>query len=189
MRAWPGGRVGWQRQRAWMLVFSSAEMTNSSAPSARPAKPPSYKSSATPALAANSGSRGKIHERCCQGLIASASSQRHSVVVEMSSTSPVAMSSWRSSPRLQRESGTPRGAGSSQATALAQATTAAGNTRGRPGRLRSRRPCNPSLKKRLRHLSTVLGATPTRRAISAFGSPAAASSTILARTTTRHGAA
>jgi hypothetical protein len=42
---------------------------------------------------------------------------------------------------------------------------------------------------RLRHLRTVLGATPTRRAISVLGRPAAASSTILARTTCRCGAA
>ncbi|MGH7383501.1 MAG: hypothetical protein ACREKR_14990 [Candidatus Methylomirabilales bacterium] len=29
MRALPGGRLGWQRHRAWIEVFSSAEMTNS----------------------------------------------------------------------------------------------------------------------------------------------------------------
>jgi hypothetical protein len=121
--------------------------------------------------------------------MASASSQRHSVVVEMLSTSPVAMSSARNSPRLQRPSGTPRVAGSSQAIALAWATTAAANTRGRPGRFRSRRPANPSWKKRLRHLLTVFGATPTRRAISVFERPAAVSRTILARITSRHGAA
>jgi hypothetical protein len=34
----PGGSVGWQRHLAWMLVFSSAEMTNSSSPSACPSK-------------------------------------------------------------------------------------------------------------------------------------------------------
>jgi hypothetical protein len=34
-----GGRVGWRRQRAWIEVFSSAEMTNSSGPSRSPGKP------------------------------------------------------------------------------------------------------------------------------------------------------
>ena len=32
-----------------------------------------------PALAVNSGSRGKIQERCCHGLIASSDSQRQTV--------------------------------------------------------------------------------------------------------------
>jgi hypothetical protein len=32
----PGGSVGWQRQRAWMEVFSSALMTYSSSPSGTP---------------------------------------------------------------------------------------------------------------------------------------------------------
>ncbi|MEU5942897.1 hypothetical protein ABZ807_27870 [Micromonospora sp. NPDC047548] len=36
VRAAPGDRVGWQRQRAWMLVFSSLEMTYSCGPSAMP---------------------------------------------------------------------------------------------------------------------------------------------------------
>jgi hypothetical protein len=52
-------------------------------------------------------------------LIGSSASQRHSVVVEISLTSPLASSSVRSSARLQRDSGTPWVAGSSQATALA----------------------------------------------------------------------
>ena len=99
------------------------------------------------------------------------------------------MTSARSSARLQRLTGTLRVAGSSQAIALTSATTAAANTRGRPGRGRSRRPAYPWVQNRLRHLRTVLGATPTRRAISALGRPAAASSTILARTTCRCGTA
>jgi hypothetical protein len=47
----------------------------------------------------------------------------------------------------------------------------------------------PWVQNRLRHLRTVLGVTPTRRAISALGRPAAASSMILARTTCRCGTA
>src|SRR6266487_3383530 len=60
----------------------------------------------------------------------SSASQRHSVVVEIWVTTPQATSSSRSSARLQRLTGTPRVAGSSQATASAVVTTAAGNTRG-----------------------------------------------------------
>src|SRR4029453_16942295 len=73
-RALPGGRVAWQRQRAWIEVFSSAEMTYSPTPSSAPSKLPSYRSSARAALAAKSGSRGKIQERCCHGFIAPAAS-------------------------------------------------------------------------------------------------------------------
>jgi hypothetical protein len=117
--------------------------------------------------------------------MASWSSQRRTVAVDSSAARPLAMTSARSSARLQRLIGTPRVAGSSHAIALTSATTAAANTRGRPGRGRSRRPAYPWVQNRLRHLRTVLGVTPTRRAISALGSPAAASSTILARTTCR----
>ena len=121
-----GGRVGWQRQRAWMEVFSSAEMTNSPGAKRRPPKRRAYRSSTTAALAAKSGSRGKIQERCRQGLIASWFSQRHSVETETSLTRPVVMTSSRSSARLHRPSGTPRTAGSSQAIALTSTTTAEG---------------------------------------------------------------
>src|SRR5215216_4338563 len=184
-RAAPGGSVGWQRQRAWIEVFSSALTTYSSSPSAWPATRRWYRSRTTAALVAKPGSRGKIQERCRHGLIGSSSSQRHSVVVETSPTRPVASSSVRSSARLQRPSGTPRVAGSSQAIALHAATTAAGKVRGRPGRVRSRSPSKPSAKNRLRHLLTVLGASPSRRAIAALVHPAAASRTILALVTWR----
>jgi hypothetical protein len=70
-------------------------------------------------------------------------SQRPSVVVDTSPTSPLAMTSWRNSPRLHRLSGTPRVAGNSQAIALTSATTAAANPRGRPARFRSRSPSIP----------------------------------------------
>jgi hypothetical protein len=101
-------------------------------------------------------------------------SQRRTVAVDTSATRPLASSSSRSSARLQRPSGTPRVAGSSQAIALTSATTAAANTRGRPERGRSRKPAYPWVQNRLRHLRTVLGVTPTRRAISVLGRPAAA---------------
>src|SRR5215217_6529826 len=126
VRATPGGRVGWQRQRAWMEVFSSAEMTNSPGSSRRPWNRRAYSSSTTAALAAKSESRGKIQERCRQGLSASWSSQRHSVETETSLTRPVVITSSRSSARLQRLSGTALVAGSSQAIALTSTTTAEG---------------------------------------------------------------
>jgi hypothetical protein len=140
-------------------------------------------------LAAKSGSRGKIQERCCHGRMASWQSQRRTVAVDTAASRPLAIASVRNSARLQRPSGTPRVAGSSHAIALTSATTAAANARGRPGRGRSRRPAHPSVQNRLCHLRTVLGVTPTRRAISAVGRPAAAPSTILARTTCRCGTA
>jgi len=34
----PGGKVGWQRQGAWIEVFSSAEITYSSPPNGLPSK-------------------------------------------------------------------------------------------------------------------------------------------------------
>src|SRR5205807_6992861 len=63
-----------------MLVFSSAETTNSLALSLRPFQRRWYKSKMRPALAANCGSRGKIQQRCCQGRMASSFSHRQMVV-------------------------------------------------------------------------------------------------------------
>src|SRR6266508_3021311 len=103
-------------------------MTNSPGSRRRPWNRRPYRSSTTAALAAKAGSRGKIQERCRQGLSASWSSQRHSVETETSLTRPVVMTSSRSSGRLQRPSGTPRVAGSSQAIALTSTTTAEGET-------------------------------------------------------------
>jgi hypothetical protein len=54
-----------------MLVFSSAHNTYSSGPSGRPSQMQAYRSSTRLALVWKSGSRMKIQERCCQGLIAS----------------------------------------------------------------------------------------------------------------------
>src|SRR5437763_1834104 len=63
-----------------MLVFSSAERTNSLAPSLRPFQMRWYKSKMPPALASKSGSRGKIQQRCCQGRMASSLSHRQMTV-------------------------------------------------------------------------------------------------------------
>ena len=51
----PGARVGWQRQRAWMEVFSSALMTYSSSPSGSPSQVRAYRSSTRAALSRKSG--------------------------------------------------------------------------------------------------------------------------------------
>src|SRR6516165_1328260 len=56
------GRQGWVgclRRRAWMLVFSSAEITNSSSLRHLPCQPRAYRSSSRPAFSAKSGWRGK----------------------------------------------------------------------------------------------------------------------------------
>src|SRR6266545_5667299 len=108
-------------------------MTNSPGSRRRPWNRRPYRSSTTAALAAKSGSRGKIQERCRQGFSASSSSQRQIVETETSLTRPVVMTSSRSSARLQRPSGTARTAGSSQAIALTSMTTAEGEA-ARPAR-------------------------------------------------------
>jgi hypothetical protein len=71
--------------------------------------------------------RGKLQERCRHGRIASSSSQRHRVETDTRSIRPVVSTSSRSSARLQRPSGTPLVAGSSQAIALTSMTTAEGS--------------------------------------------------------------
>jgi hypothetical protein len=56
-----------------------------------------YRSRIRPALAVNCRSRGKIHERCCQGLIASSKSQRQTVTPEICSQIPRSekVATWR----------------------------------------------------------------------------------------------
>ena len=64
----------------------------------------------------------------------------------------------------------------------------AGNTRGLPGRGASHSPSGPFSRYRRRHLRTVSGQMASRRAISLFPAPPAASSTIRVRSTNRCGA-
>src|SRR5712691_3042434 len=87
-----------------------------------------------PALAAKSGSRGKIHVRCCQGRMASSVSHRHTVVSLMVATMPARCASRTRSPMLSRDSGTPSVAGSSHARALIWTTTSGGK---KPGAARA----------------------------------------------------
>src|SRR5437773_11294767 len=89
-----------------------------------------------PAFAAKLGSRGKIHERQFQGRIASSVSQRQIVTAATSATIPRLTASRASSALDQRESATPRSAGSSHASALTSATCTGGKTP-RPTRPRS----------------------------------------------------
>src|ERR1035437_210588 len=72
---------------------------------------PAYRSRIGPARCANSGSRGKIQERCCHGLIASWDSHRHTVTPEICLSIPRVIASRASSEEDQRESGTPRSRG------------------------------------------------------------------------------
>src|SRR4051794_29059837 len=108
------------------------------------------------------GSRGKIHERCCHGLIASSASQRRTVEADTLTARPSATAWVASSAELHRDSGTARWAGGWHAIALTSATTSAGNERGRPDRLRSFSPTSPSAQYRLRHLLTTPTSTSSR---------------------------
>ena len=106
MRETPGGRVGWQRQRAWMGVFSS-EITYSSSPSGWPSQVRAYRSSTRWALAAKSGSRMEIQDRYCQGLIASWVRIRRTVEGDIAGAIPAATTSTANSGQLHLDNGTP----------------------------------------------------------------------------------
>src|SRR4051794_24039079 len=76
----PVGKVGRQRIRAWMPVFSSELMMWSLGPSGWSSQRPAYRSKTRPAFSANRGSRGKIQYLYRQGLMASASRMRQTVL-------------------------------------------------------------------------------------------------------------
>lgn len=99
--------MGWQRQRAWTEVFSSALMTYSSGPRSPPCQVRLYRSSTRAALGRKSGSRMKIQDWYCQGLIASRRSQRRTVDAEIVSVMPRAVCSAAGSGHDQRDSGVP----------------------------------------------------------------------------------
>jgi len=73
------------------------------------------------------GSFGKIHERCCQGLIASRESQRPIVEADASET-PRSTTNRCSSDLLKHDSGTPWALGNSHAIAFTSATSSGGKT-------------------------------------------------------------
>jgi hypothetical protein len=74
-----------------------------------------------------SGSRGKIHDLVCHGLIASSCSQRQIVCAEASLT-PRSITSRCSSTREKRAGGRPCDSGNSHAIALTSATCSGGKT-------------------------------------------------------------
>ncbi|CAN5605304.1 hypothetical protein BH09ACT8_BH09ACT8_63880 [soil metagenome] len=134
---------------------------------------------------AKSGSRGKIQDRCCHGLIASAASQRRTVAAEIVSAISRLIASVASSALDHRDNGAPVSAGSVQASALTSATCTGVNLRRRPARGESSSPDRPAAVNRRRHLRTVSTCTPTCAAITVFAAPPAAASTIRARITSR----
>src|SRR5437763_12280879 len=79
-----------------------------------------------PALAAKSGSRGNSQLRCRHGRIASAASQRQTVVPPMVATTPRVTTSRCNSRNDQRASGTPTVRGLSHARRLTSTTTLGG---------------------------------------------------------------
>src|SRR5258708_32977678 len=86
-----------------------------------------------PALVSKSGSRGKIQQRCCQGRMASSFSHRQMVVSLREAVNPQARTWEPRSATLPRESGSPTGAGHSQAMALTRTTSSGGENPGSAG--------------------------------------------------------
>src|SRR5487761_412259 len=115
-----------------MLVFSSALSTYSSGSKGAPSHQPAYRSNTRAALTAKSGARGKIQERNRQGLRARRRSQRQRVLRLMRPTLASCWTTCWMSAKLERLSGCPRCAGSSQATAVAVASTRGGKNRRAP---------------------------------------------------------
>jgi hypothetical protein len=122
-----GWRPGWVAAAAGLdrgLLVGRDDELVCSQPLAR--KPALVQVKHHPRLGGEVRARGKIHDRCRQGLRASSSSHRHTVLTLTCSTSPQVMASWRTSAMLKRLNGTARRAGSSQAIALTSAMTAGG---------------------------------------------------------------
>jgi len=97
--------VGWHRHRAWIEVFSSAEITNSDGCRGFPSHRFAYRSRTLEALASKSGSRGKIQLLKVHGRMASEVSHRHTVASDTVATIPLRMASVRMSGTLKRDSG------------------------------------------------------------------------------------
>ena len=115
-------------------------MTYSSSPSRRPFHRRAYRSRTRPALGPKPGSRGKIHDRHCHGLITSSSRIRRTVEADSDPTTSRSTASWAISAQVHAEIGRPRSAGNEHAIAFTSAATTGENTRGRPLRGRSAKP-------------------------------------------------
>ena len=137
------------------------------------------------ALAAKSGSRGKIHDWYRQGLMGCSAKIRKTEDGEIGLARPWAASSAASSGAVQRDSGTPVAAGSWQASATTAARSSALIRRGRPQRGKSVSPSSPRAANRPRHLRTVSTLTCRSAAMRALARPRAAASTICARSQSR----
>ncbi len=118
-----------------MLVFSSAERTNSLALSLRPFQMRWYKSKIRPAFDSKCGPAGKIQQQCCQGRMASSFSHGQMVVSLRDAVRPQARTWEPSSATLQREKGAPTRLGNSQAMALTCTTSSGGENPGATGAL------------------------------------------------------
>src|ERR1019366_5097113 len=88
----------------------------------------SCRSRSRPALAWKCGSRGKIQQRCCQGRIASSCSQRQTVLSLMRATRPERGACRATSATLSRQSGKPKVAGISYASALISTVSSGGKS-------------------------------------------------------------
>jgi hypothetical protein len=181
------GLVGWQRMRAWMEVFSSADSTSSCGPSAGPASGGRTRPAPRAALscgvgvaregprAVGPGADGVTGQPAPDGgagdLGADAVGDHLGAQVRHT---------------CSRDKGTPRRAGRSQARALTAATTTTttttsrGSAGGRPPRGRSANPASRCSWKRYRHFDTIWRGVSSRAAISSLPNPSAAYSTILA---------
>jgi hypothetical protein len=165
------GSIGAVRSRAWIWDFSSTHSTTAFCGGAR------YRPTTSVTLATSSGSVENLNVSERHGWMPNS---RHARVTVASPSL-----SLRASNRLDQWV-TPRDFGGGLSVAD---TIAAGSTvRGRPDRGASASPPIPLRSYRARQAITVCRVIPTRRPISAFGRPSAASSTIRARATSPAGA-
>jgi hypothetical protein len=141
-----------------------------------------------PALAAKSGSRGKIQLRCCQGRRASACSQRHRVVPLISATKPCATTScWMSAIESRARAEVPDDEEAHRRGPLLERRRWGEKRAGRPPRGCSSRPGRRAKANRLRHLLTTCRGVSKRTAMTSLDNPCAAKRTILARMTSLYG--
>ena len=119
--------------------------------------------------------------------IASAASQRHTVVPLIMATTPRVTTSRCNSRNDQRASGTPNVRGLSQARRLTSTTTLGGKAAFRPPRGSSSKPARRWSKNRFGHLLTICRWRPRRDAMMSLARPVAARRMIFARTTSRYG--
>ena len=188
-RAWPGARVGWQRQRAWMEVFSSAQTTKSPGPNGRPSQSPGVQVQHAGGLDREvrvpHRDPGPVLPRLERVLRPASGAPRPPRPLRWQRMA----SSRAISGQLHRDSGTSCSAGNAHANATASARTAGPCTGGRPLRGRSVNDSSRSpvaVAKRPRHRRTASTPRGNCAAISALDPPRAAARTIWARNRSRY---